>query len=69
MANKKEVLQNRLKIYELSLYKERERLRKVINNIGWGKGMRCTKCTPSFRREDELLQKINEIKSQLDKLD
>lgn len=61
----KKVLELRLERLELSLTKERTRLNKVIGNIGWGAGMRRTKCTPSFRREDELKEKIAFIKSQL----
>lgn len=69
MSKKKEALERRLKRLEEALSKEGERLRKVINNIGWGTGMRCTKCTPSFRREDELKLKIKEVKAQLSELE
>lgn len=69
MSKKKEALERRLKRLEEALSKEGERLRKVINNIGWGTGMRSTKCTPSFRREDELKLKIEEVKAQLSELE
>lgn len=65
---KKESLNRRLECLEAALSKERERLRNVINNIGWGTGMRCTKCTPSFKKEDELLAKIKNIKTELAEL-
>lgn len=68
MKNKKEVLERRLARYKHSLFKEQQRLHGVINNIGWGTGMRCTKCTPSFRREDEIKAKIQEVESQLSEL-
>ncbi len=68
MNNKKEVLQRRLARLEESLFREQQRLHGKINNIGWGTGMRCTKCTPSFRREDEIKGKIEGVKSELTKL-
>lgn len=68
MRNKKEALKRRLERLKDSLFKEQQRLRGVINNIGWGTGMRCTKCTPSFRREDEIKAKIKEVETQLSEL-
>lgn len=65
MNKKQETLERRLTRLELSLSKEQERTTKVMNNIGWGTGMRCTKCTPSFRKEDELKEKIRILKMQL----
>lgn len=65
MTKKKEALQRRLERLEASLCKEQGRLRNVINNIGWGTGMKCTKCTPSFRKEDEIMAKIAEVKALL----
>lgn len=61
-------MERRLDRLEESLRKEQERIRGVIDRIGWGTGMRCTKCTPSFRREDELRDKISEVKSRLSEL-
>lgn len=58
-------LRNRLARLEESLYKEKLRLHKVNENIGWGTGMRRTKCTPSFRREDELKEKIRAVEAQI----
>lgn len=63
--NKKETLQRRLKRLENSLEKERERLRKACNDLPWGTGMRRVKCTPSFRKEDELIRKIQHLKIRL----
>lgn len=65
MNKKQETLERRLTRLELSLSKEQERTTKVMNNIGWGTGVRCTKCTPSFRKEDELKEKIRILKMQL----
>ena len=47
---KRAMLEKRLERLEKSLYKEKMRLHSVIDNTGWGAGMRRTKCTPSFRR-------------------
>lgn len=68
MSKKKEVLARRLTRLESSLSKEQARTTQVMNNIGWGAGMRCTKCTPSFRKEDELKEKIRLIKTELAEL-
>lgn len=51
MSKKKKVLERRLARLESSLSKEQARTTQVMNNIGWGTGMRCTKCTPSFVRK------------------
>ena len=67
--SKKEVLERKLVRLEESLSKERQRLIRVSNNIPWGAGMRRTKCTPSFRKEDELKEKIQNVKIQLSELD
>lgn len=61
----RETLQKRLERLEDSLYKEQLRLHRQINSTGWGTGIRCTKCTPSFRREDELRAKIRAVREQL----
>lgn len=62
-------LRKRLERLEESLYTEKLRLHRQIDNTGWGTGMRCTKCTPSFRREDELQSKIAAIKAQIRELE
>lgn len=67
--SKKEVLERKLVRLEESLSKERQRLIRVSNNIPWGAGMRRTKCTPSFRKEDELKEKIQNVNIQLSELD
>jgi CRISPR/Cas system CSM-associated protein Csm5 (group 7 of RAMP superfamily) len=69
MNNKKYLLERRLARLEESLSKEQARTTRVMNNIGWGTGMRCTKCTPSFRREDELKEKIRNVKTELSNLE
>lgn len=68
MSKRKEALERQLSRLETSLLKEKGRTTRVMNNIGWGAGMRRTKCTPSFRREDELKEKIEVVKFQLSEL-
>ncbi len=65
----RETLLKRLEKLEARLYEEKMRLHRMIDKTGWGTGMRCTKCTPSFRLEDELKNKIEIVKSQLRALD
>lgn len=55
-------LEKRLERLEESLHKEKMRLHGVIDNTGRGAGMRRTKCTPSFRREEEPGAKIRNVK-------
>ena len=55
----KESLQRKLARLESALDTERARLRKSCDDIPWGAGMRRTKCTPSFRRENERKHSIN----------
>lgn len=62
MAYKKETLVKRLERLEESRRKENERLTRVSNNIGWGAGMRRTKCTPSFAKLDSIDEKIRNVK-------
>ena len=59
-----ESLRRRLARLESALESEKARLRKVCGGIPWGAGMRRTKCTPSFRREDELIGKIKAVRQQ-----
>lgn len=59
---KRATLEKRLGRLEESLHKEKMRLHGVIDNTGWGAGMRRTKCTPSFRREEVLKAKIHDVK-------
>lgn len=66
---RRETLLNRLSRLEISLSKEKERTTKVMNNFGWGTGMRCTKCTPSFRRENEIMEKIQIVQNLLKELE
>lgn len=62
-------LRSRQARLEESLHNEKMRLHRQIDNTGWGTGMRCTKCTPSFRREEELESKIAAVKTQIRKLE
>ena len=62
MAYKKETLVKRLERLEESRRKENERLTRVSNNIGWGAGMRQTKCTPSLAKLDGIDEKIRNVK-------
>lgn len=64
----KELLQRKLVRLKTSLENEKERLRKTCNGIPWGSGMRRTRCTPSFRKEDELLEKIRAVELQLSQM-
>lgn len=68
MSKQKEILERRLARLEESLSKEQARTTRVMNHIGWGTGMRCTKCTLSFRKEDELKERIQGVKAELKKL-
>ena len=63
-----ESLQRKLARLESALDTERARLRKACDDIPWGAGMRRTKCTPSFRREDELIGKIKAVRQQLSQM-
>lgn len=59
---KRATLEKRLARLEESLHKEKLRLHGVIDDTGWGAGMRRTRCTPSFRLEEELVEKIRNVK-------
>ena len=63
-----ESLRRRLARLESALESEKARLRKVCGGIPWGAAMRRTKCTPSFRREDELIGKIKAVRQQLSQM-
>jgi len=58
-------LRSRLERLEVSLHRETLRLHRQIDDTGWGTGMRRTRCTPSFRREDELRARIEALRAQL----
>jgi hypothetical protein len=55
------VLYKRKDKLEEMLYKEKLRLHAVSENMGWGAGMRRTKCTPSFTKEDKILSNLKEV--------
>lgn len=61
----KATLEKRLERLEESLRKEQERQHSVLNRQGWGHSMTHVKTGVSFRREDELKEKIRDIKEQL----
>lgn len=48
------------------LHNEKLRLHEVGRNMGWGAGMRRTKCTPSFRKENELIEKLRVVESEIE---
>lgn len=61
----KATLEKRMARLEESLYKEQERQHMVLENQGWGHSMRCVNTGVSFKREDELKDKIRKVKEQL----
>lgn len=52
MNKRKEALERRQERLEASLEKEKKRVIRICKNIPWEAGMRRTRCTPSFRKED-----------------
>lgn len=65
----KATLEKRLSRLEESLRKEQDRQHRVLENQGWGHSMRCVKSGVSFRREDELKEKIEKVKSMLKEME
>lgn len=61
----REKLYAKLEKLECRLYQEQMRLHQQINNIGWGAGMRRTRVTPSFAKEDAIKRQIEKVKEQL----
>lgn len=64
----KESLRRRLTRLESPLESEKARLRKVCGGIPRGAGMGRAKCPPSFRRENELTEKIRAVRRQLSQM-
>lgn len=64
----KATLEKRLERLEESLRKEQERQHAVLERQGFGHAMRNTRIGVSFRREDELKEKIANIKQKLKEL-
>ena len=58
----KATLERRLERLEESLRKERQRQNEVLNRQGFGYAMRHGRAGISFRREDELKEKIDNVK-------
>ena len=65
----KATLEKRLARLEESLRKEHDRQHMVLENQGWGHSMRCVKTGVSYRREDELKEKIAKVKSMLKEME
>ena len=65
----KTTLEKRLARLEESLRKERDRQHRVLESHGWGHAMRCVKTGVSYRREDELKEKIAKVKSMLKEME
>lgn len=64
----KNTLLKRLERLEESLRKEQERQHAVLNRQGFGYAMRNCKTGVSFKREDELKEKIAHVKELLSEL-
>lgn len=62
MTYKRVILEKRLERLEEARRKENARLTRVVDNMGWGTGMRCAKCTPSFAKLDSIDVKIQDVK-------
>lgn len=65
----KATLEKRLARLEESLRKEHDRQHQVLESQGWGHAMRCVKTGVSYRREDELKEKIAKVKSMLKEME
>lgn len=65
----KATLEKRLARLEESLRKENDRQHRVLENQGWGHAMRSVKTGVSYRREDELKEKIEKVKSMLKEME
>lgn len=61
LLKRKESLQERLK-------KESDRLTVQFSNLGWGTGMRYSKIPMSYRKEDELREKLSVVEAQIKEL-
>lgn len=65
----KATLEKRLERLEESLRNEQERQHSVLERQGFGHAMRNTRIGVSFKREDELKEKIRKVKEQLAEYD
>lgn len=54
-------LNNRKIKLESMLLVEKKRLHKINANIGFGAGMRRSKCTPSFARENRIIENLKNV--------
>jgi len=68
MNKKIQSLKNRLVKLNESLHKENLRIHGVVERFGWGRAMRCVKCTPSFTRHDQIKEKIREVEFKIKEL-
>jgi hypothetical protein len=62
---KLEALLKRKSSLEIRLKTEQDRLTRQFANLGWGTGMRYSKIPMSYRKEDELRAKLDEIKEKI----
>jgi len=62
-------LKSRIKQISASLERERRKNIEIIDRVGWGSGMRKVRIGPSYRRENELENKLNEYKNILEKME
>lgn len=61
-------LKRKLTDLESKLYDERCRQNTILNNRGWGYGMRHSKIGFSTRREDAIKERIEKVKEQIKQL-
>lgn len=50
---------------EEALAKETERIHNILDNQGWGHGMRCSNTGCSFKKEDTLKERIRNLNAQI----
>lgn len=68
MEKEKEKLQKKLTRLEVRLFDAEKKETERVNRIPWGAGMRWSKISVSTRKSDEIKQKIELVKTQLEKL-
>ena len=64
MPTLKQLIARRDKAEE-ALAKETERIHNVLDNQGWGHGMRCSHTGCSFKKEDKLKERIRNLNAQI----
>ncbi|MGL4805096.1 MAG: hypothetical protein ACRC26_01980 [Bacteroidales bacterium] len=68
MEKEKVRLQKKLTRLEVRLFEAERKETERVNLIPWGAGMRWSKISISTRKSDEIKQKIELVKAQLEKL-